>query len=148
MSKLRCIELDCWDGHDGEPLVYHGYTMTSKIRFFDVVQVIREYAFKASEFPVILSIENHCSLVQQRRMAVILKEVLKNSLLTEPLQGIGMQSIPSPKQLAYKILVKHKKLQEGAEETSEDAELCDDGFHWSGILKFYNYGLSILSFHF
>jgi phosphatidylinositol phospholipase C, delta len=29
----RCVELDCWDGEDGRPVIYHGHTMTSKILF-------------------------------------------------------------------------------------------------------------------
>ena len=35
----RCVELDCWDGPDDEPVIYHGHTMTSKILFVDVVRV-------------------------------------------------------------------------------------------------------------
>ena len=44
----RCVELDCWDGDDGEPIIYHGYTLTSKIKFVDVIQSIRDYAFKVN----------------------------------------------------------------------------------------------------
>jgi len=44
------VELDCWDGSDGEPIIYHGYTLTSKIKFADVIQSIREYAFKVRKF--------------------------------------------------------------------------------------------------
>lgn len=29
----RCLEIDCWDGPNGEPVVYHGHTLTSKISF-------------------------------------------------------------------------------------------------------------------
>ncbi len=29
----RCVELDCWDGDGGEPIIYHGFTLTSKILF-------------------------------------------------------------------------------------------------------------------
>ena len=70
------MELDCWDGDDGEPIIYHGHTLTSKILFRDVVVAIRDHAFKASPYPVILSLENHCSVPAQRKMAACLKGVL------------------------------------------------------------------------
>lgn len=41
--------VDCWDGDDNEPVIYHGYTLTSKIAFKDVVWAVNEYAFKNSE---------------------------------------------------------------------------------------------------
>lgn len=45
----RCVELDCWDGDNGEPIVYHGHTLTSKILFKDVIQGISKHAFEVSE---------------------------------------------------------------------------------------------------
>lgn len=55
----RCVELDCWDGSDGEPIIYHGWTLTTKILFKDVIKdAIAKYAFAASDFPLILSIGN------------------------------------------------------------------------------------------
>ncbi|NXC13174.1 PLCH1 phosphodiesterase, partial [Corythaeola cristata] len=76
----RCIEVDCWDGPDGEPVVHHGYTLTSKILFRDVAETINKYAFIKNEFPVILSIENHCSIQQQKKIAQYLKEILGDKL--------------------------------------------------------------------
>lgn len=69
----RCIELDCWDGPDGMPFIYHGHTLTTKIRFMDVIRTIKEHAFVTSEYPLILSIEDNCSVPQQRKMAAAMK---------------------------------------------------------------------------
>ncbi|XP_033613799.1 1-phosphatidylinositol 4,5-bisphosphate phosphodiesterase gamma-2 [Fukomys damarensis] len=105
----RCIELDCWDGPDGKPIIYHGWTRTTKIKFDDVVQAIRDHAFVTSSFPVILSIEEHCGVEQQRHMARVFKEVLGDLLLTKPTEASADQ-LPSPSQLREKIIIKHKKL--------------------------------------
>ncbi|XP_060594657.1 1-phosphatidylinositol 4,5-bisphosphate phosphodiesterase gamma-1-like isoform X2 [Ruditapes philippinarum] len=105
----KCLEFDCWDGPDNLPLVFHGHTLTSKIRFTDVIQVIKEYAWVCSDYPLILSIENHCSLGQQRNMASAFKDTFGDMLLTEPIQKDGTQ-LPSPEQLKRKIILKHKKL--------------------------------------
>ena len=57
----RCIEIDVWDGHDGEPIVTHGHTLTSKIKFEEVVETIKDYGFIINEFPIIISLELHCT---------------------------------------------------------------------------------------
>lgn len=72
----RCIELDCWDGPDGMPFIYHGHTLTTRIKFMDVIKTIKEHAFATSEYPVILSIEDNCSLPQQRKMATAMQVLL------------------------------------------------------------------------
>ncbi|XP_076132550.1 1-phosphatidylinositol 4,5-bisphosphate phosphodiesterase gamma-1 isoform X1 [Alosa pseudoharengus] len=109
----RCIELDCWDGPDGMPVIYHGHTLTTKIRFTDVLATIKEHAFVTSEYPIILSIEDHCSIVQQRNMATFFKKVFGEMLLTKAVD-ISADGLPSPNQLKRKILIKHKKLAEGS----------------------------------
>lgn len=63
----RCLELDCWDGDDNEPDVFHGHTLTSRIKLLDVVKAIAQHAFSVTDLPLVLSIENHCKPEQQAR---------------------------------------------------------------------------------
>ena len=52
------------------------------VRMLEVVRVIEKSAFTASPYPLILSIENHCSLPQQKKMAAIFKVPLLSKLET------------------------------------------------------------------
>ncbi|XP_054846850.1 1-phosphatidylinositol 4,5-bisphosphate phosphodiesterase delta-1 isoform X2 [Eublepharis macularius] len=119
----RCVELDCWDGPNSEPVIYHGYTLTSKILFCDVIKAIKNYAFKTSPYPVILSLENHCSIEQQKTMAHHLQTILQDALLLAPLDS--NKYLPSPEQLKGKILIKGKKLSAEAEEVSDEDEAAE-----------------------
>lgn len=56
-------------------------------------------------YPIILSIEDHCSIVQQRNMATFFKKVFGEMLLTKAVD-ISADGLPSPNQLKRKILIK------------------------------------------
>lgn len=126
MKSCRCVELDCWDGSNGEPVIYHGHTFTSRVLFRDVIKAIKDYAFKVwrlfsclvvfqchqvqlhstllpffcllqtSEYPVILSLENHCSVEQQKLMAHHMITILGDALLNRPLGDTVPTNFPSP----------------------------------------------------
>lgn len=125
----RCIEIDCWDGSNNETIVYHGHTLTSKIKFHDVLVAINAHAFVTSEYPVILSIENHCSLQQQKFMADEFVKIFGQQLVTDCLSDCReakRDCYPSPTQLMKKIIIKHKKLSGTSDEvdTSHTVFFC------------------------
>ena len=118
----RCVEIDCWDGADGNPRVTHGRTRTTAVPFADCIRAINRCAFDVSPYPIILSLEVHCNPEQQRKMVAIMQEVLGDRLMLYPLQE-PMLKLPSPEQLKHKILVKVKAVDARAHLTNREASL-------------------------
>lgn len=104
----RCVEIDCWDGVDGYPDVTHGRTFSTRASFLDCVKTINQYAFWASSYPLIISLEVHCNAEQQRLMVEIMKKVFGSQLVLTTLPH-DTETLPSPEKLKYRILVKVKE---------------------------------------
>ncbi|CAF0943543.1 unnamed protein product [Didymodactylos carnosus] len=106
MRGCRCLEIHCYDGLDNnEPLIHNG-TLTSKIPFGETIEMINNCAFETSSYPLILCIENNCSLPQQNRLAELLVNVFGDKLYVQNVN----ERLPSPNQLKGKVLIKSKKL--------------------------------------
>lgn len=126
LRGARCVEIDVWDGPNGEPIVYHGHTLTSKIQFADVLRTIKEAGFITSPLPVVLSIENHCGEEQQRRMAALFTEIL-GDVMPQPFWQSTARELPSPDALRGKVLIKNKMcslpgLQDAADDSGSEDE--------------------------
>ncbi|KAK7901798.1 hypothetical protein WMY93_018567 [Mugilogobius chulae] len=130
LAGCRCVELDVWKGRtaEEEPVITHGFTMTSEISFKEVIEAIAECAFKTSPFQSFCLLktmwtreylELHISafflvirLKQQAKMAEYCRSIFGEALLTDPLEKYPLQPgvpLPSPQELMGKILIKNKK---------------------------------------
>lgn len=91
----RCVELDFWNSRTDEPVIVHGYTFVPDIFAKDVLEAIAESAFKTSEFPVILSFENHCNPRQQVSLIIYvsLQFNFNHSILRTNLSRPRLQTI-------------------------------------------------------
>ncbi|CAF0805053.1 unnamed protein product [Rotaria sordida] len=115
LTGCRCIELDVVDSErkNDEPEIKHKNTPVRPVLFIEVIVAIKEYAFKVTPYPLILSIENHCGPKAQAKMAQYFVDVFGEYLITEPLKTHPCEEhypLPSPNDLKYKILIKNKKL--------------------------------------
>jgi len=92
-----------------EPRVLHGYTATKEVPFRDVCRTIRKYAFRTTDYPLIVSLEVHASHEQQEIMCEIMHEYWSNMLAELPTDASdGEVRLPTLKDVMNKILIKVK----------------------------------------
>lgn len=132
----RAIEIDVWDGCGGsaDPVVRYGESefpdntvknsagnnntakkatrATTSLKFVDVLRTVSYFLqSEPKSLPIILLIENHCSLPFQERMAKDIESVLgKQGLLYRPDPKLSPTSaLPSPADLVGKVVIKSKR---------------------------------------
>lgn len=116
----KCLELDCWDDSVGYPIIYHGYTITSKIPFQDVINCVKGYIdANPDTLPIILSLENHCSHPFQEQMANILQDTLEDRLYMPD----SSDHWPSPLDLVGKVVIKGKRPPEKDDDDADTSSL-------------------------
>jgi phosphatidylinositol phospholipase C, delta len=108
-------------------MIYHGLTLTSKVSVREVCEAIMKYAFVASPYPIIISAEIHCGMVQQDLLAKIMRDVFGDALVSAPVDGRpNIEELPSPEELRGKVLLKAKNLYVSESEGLRSKEVVVD----------------------
>ena len=121
----RAIELDVWDGpRGGGPVVCVGTSSfsehsieskpsssNSSLLFMDVILTISHFLqAEPNSLPIILLIENHCSLLFQEKMTSDIAKILgnRNQLYAPNPATKATDPLPSPAQLRGKVVIQSK----------------------------------------
>lgn len=88
--------------------MYHGYTATTELPFRKVCEVVRDYAFKNTDLPLIVSLEVHCSPAQQEIVVELINDYWGRFLQRLPNDFTDQTPLPTLDSVRKKILVKVK----------------------------------------
>ena len=112
----RVVELDCYDvkqykyakgKFEQTVIVTHGGTLTSKCKFKHMIAAIRDNAFATTDYPVIVTLENHCKADGQKLIATMLHTILGEKLYV-PKEGDTV----TPERLRGRIVIRDKHKEE------------------------------------
>ncbi|KAJ6810556.1 phosphoinositide phospholipase C 2-like [Iris pallida] len=119
---VRVIELDMWPNSTRTDVeVRHGRTLTTPVELIKCLESIREHAFTASKYPVIITLEDHLTPDLQAKVAKMLKDTFED-LLFYP-ESDNLEQFPSPEYLKLKIIISTKPPKELLEpKTLEDKD--------------------------
>ncbi|XP_055747473.1 inactive phospholipase C-like protein 2 [Salvelinus fontinalis] len=126
----RSLEVIVWDGPDNEPVVYVGNSVASQLALCKVLDIINQYAFESSEYPLILCLVTHCCIPQQRVMAQHMKKILGDKLYLDAPSSED-HYLPSPEELKGKILLKGKRLPPNYPESEGEVTDEEEGLEMS-----------------
>ncbi|XP_072961468.1 phosphoinositide phospholipase C 2-like isoform X1 [Typha angustifolia] len=114
---VRVIELDMWPNESNDDvLILHGRTLTMPVELNKCLLSIKEYAFVASPYPVIITLEDHLAANLQDKVAKLIKETFEEMLFIPTSEQL--EEFPSPEELKNKIMISTKPPKEYLEAKS------------------------------
>ncbi|KAM3309240.1 phosphoinositide phospholipase C 4 [Capsicum chacoense] len=119
---VRVIELDIWPNSDKDDVhVLHGRTVTTPVELIRCLKSIKEHAFSASPYPVVITLEDHLTPDLQAKVAQMLTETFGEMLFVP--ESDSLKECPSPEELKHRIIISTKPPKEYLEAS---ASVCKD----------------------
>lgn len=122
---VRVIELDIWPNSNKDDIdVLHGMTLTTPVGLIKCLKAIRAHAFDVSDYPVVVTLEDHLTPDLQSKVAEMVTEIFGEILFTPPV-GESLKEFPSPNSLKRRIIISTKPPKEYKE--GKDVEVVQKG---------------------
>ncbi|KAE9614997.1 hypothetical protein Lal_00048291 [Lupinus albus] len=124
---VRVIELDIWPNASKDNVdVLHGRTLTTPVELIRCLRAIKEHAFVTSEYPVVITLEDHLTPDLQAKVAEMVTQTFGDILFSPSTES--MKEFPSPELLKKRIIISTKPPKEYLE-AKEIKEKGDDSQH-------------------
>ncbi|CAN0909707.1 Phosphoinositide phospholipase C 2 [Linum grandiflorum] len=108
---VRVIELDIWPNSNKDNIeVLHGRTLTTPVELIKCLRSIKEHAFTASEYPVVITLEDHLTPDLQAKVAEMVTQTFGDILFTPDSECL--KEFPSPESLKKRIIISTKPPKE------------------------------------
>ncbi|XP_061347174.1 phosphoinositide phospholipase C 4-like isoform X2 [Gastrolobium bilobum] len=108
---VRVVELDIWpNSTKDDVLVLHGRTLTTPVELIKCLKSIKEHAFSASPYPVIITLEDHLTPDLQAKVAKMITQTFGDMLFCPNHENL--KDFPSPEELKYRIMISTKPPKE------------------------------------
>ncbi|GLT89185.1 hypothetical protein SLE2022_071800 [Rubroshorea leprosula] len=134
---VRVIELDIWPNATKDNVdVLHGRTLTTPVELIKCLKSIKEYAFVQSEYPVVITLEDHLTPDLQAKVAQMVTQTFGDILFSPGSECL--KEFPSPEFLKRRIIISTKPPKEylegkelkDKESTSVKGKASDDEEAW------------------
>ncbi|GAB4831945.1 1-phosphatidylinositol phosphodiesterase [Ancistrocladus abbreviatus] len=120
---VRVIELDIWPNSTKDDVnVLHGRTLTAPVTLIKCLKSIKEHAFSASDYPVVITLEDHLTPDLQAKVAQMLNQTFGDMLFLPGTECF--KELPSPESLKKRIIISTKPPKEYIE--AKDSKEKDD----------------------
>ncbi|XP_052185705.1 phosphoinositide phospholipase C 2-like [Diospyros lotus] len=108
---VRVIELDIWPNSAKDNVdVLHGRTLTAPVELLKCLKSIKEHAFSASEYPVVITLEDHLTPDLQAKVAEMITQTFGEILFSPGPECL--KEFPSPESLKKRIIISTKPPKE------------------------------------
>ncbi|OMO84342.1 C2 calcium-dependent membrane targeting [Corchorus capsularis] len=108
---VRVVELDIWPNSTKDDVnVLHGRTLTTPVELIKCLKSIKDHAFSASPYPVVITLEDHLTPDLQAKVAQMLTQTFGDMLFRPECECL--KEFPTPEDLKYRIIISTKPPKE------------------------------------